>query len=351
MKSGKTIKLHGKIGKSKRRAIDIIMIPSKPLISIITPCFNEELNVENCASELRRVMESRCSEYDYEHIFVDNASTDLTYLRLKQIASKDSRVKVILNSRNVGPFRNMWHGLKNASGQAVIPLLPADLQDPPTVIPDFLELWEKGHLVVHGVRRNRKEFFLMRMARSTYYRVIRKFADVDIPLNAGEFMLIDRRIAKSILSLDDQYPYIRGLVAQCGVKSAFVDYDWRQRERGKSRNSLIDLVDQAINGFVSTSKIPARLALLIGFFLSIAGIFGAFVTTLLFLFNRGENIAVGIPTAIVSILFFAGIQLLFLGLIGEYVLSIHGQVRKSPPMFEIERINLIDNESLEKNEN
>jgi len=230
--------------------------------------------------------------------------------------------------------------LKNASGQAVIPLLPADLQDPPSVIPDFIELWQKGHLVVHGVRRNRKEFFLMRLARSTYYRVISKFADVDIPLNAGEFMLIDRRIAKSILSLDDQYPYIRGLVAQCGVKSAFVSYDWRQRERGKSRNSLIDLVDQAINGFVSTSKIPARLALLVGFFLSMAGILGAFVTALLFLFNRGENISVGIPTAIVSILFFAGIQLLFLGLIGEYVLSIHGQVRKSPPMFEIERINL-----------
>jgi glycosyltransferase involved in cell wall biosynthesis len=317
------------------------MTSKKLLISVITPCFNEELNVEKCASELRDVMENTCSEYDYEHIFVDNASTDSTFEKLKAVAQNDPRVKVILNSRNVGPFRNMWHGLKNASGDAVIPLLPADLQDPPKVIPEFIKLWNQGHLVVHGVRRNRKEFFLMRTARSIYYRIIRKFADVDIPLDAGEFMLIDKRIAKSLLSLDDQYPYIRGLVAQCGAKSAFVNYDWEIRERGKSRNSIIDLVDQAVNGFVSTSKIPARLALLAGFSLSAFGITGAAVTACLFLINRGQ-VSVGIPTAIVAIFFFSGIQLLFLGLIGEYVLSIHGQVRKSPPMFEIERINLND---------
>jgi glycosyltransferase involved in cell wall biosynthesis len=317
------------------------MTSKKLLISVVTPCFNEELNVEKCASELRDVMENSCSEYDYEHIFVDNASTDLTFEKLKAVAQNDPRVKVILNSRNVGPFRNMWHGLKNASGDAVIPLLPADLQDPPKVIPEFIKLWNQGHLVVHGVRRNRKEFFLMRTARSIYYRIIRKFADVDIPLDAGEFMLIDKRIVKSLLSLDDQYPYIRGLVAQCGAKSAFVNYDWEIRERGKSRNNIIDLVDQAVNGFVSTSKIPARLALLAGFLLSFLGVIGSIATTISILLNRGQA-AVGIPTIIVGIFFFSGIQLLFLGLIGEYVLSIHGQVRKSPPMFEIERINFND---------
>jgi glycosyltransferase involved in cell wall biosynthesis len=314
------------------------MNSSKYLISIITPCYNEELNVGTCASELRAIMENNCPGYEYEHIFVDNASRDGTVEKLKQIALTDSRVKILVNSRNVGPFRNMWHGLKNASGDALIPLLPADLQDPPRVIPEFIRLWERGHLVVHGVRTNRKEFFLMKAMRASYYRLIRKFADVDIPLNAGEFMLIDRKIADSILSLDDQYPYIRGLVAQCGVKSASVSYGWDVRKAGKSRNSFIDLIDQAVNGFVSTSKIPARLALLFGFGLSAAGIVAAFVTTGVFLVNRGQ-IAVGIPTAIVSILFFSGIQLLFLGLIGEYVLSIHGQVRKAPPMFEIERIN------------
>ena len=313
----------------------------KLLISIITPCYNEELNVENCVRELREIMGKNCPEYDYEHIFVDNASTDATFEKLKAIASIDNKVKVILNSRNVGPFRNMWHGLRNASGDALIPLLPADLQDPPRVIPEFLRLWKEGNLVVHGVRRNRQEFFLMRTARSLYYRIIRKFADVDIPLDAGEFMLIDRKIADSILNLDDQYPYIRGLVAQCRAKSAFVSYDWETRKKGKSRNSIIDLVDQALNGFVSTSKIPARIALVIGFLLSALGIVGAIVTTVLFLIDH-EQVAVGIPTAIVTIFFFSGIQLLFLGLIGEYVLSIHGQVRKSPQMFEVERINLAD---------
>ena len=314
------------------------MKSTKLLVSVVTPCFNEELNIEKCVLELSAIMEKHSLEFDYEHIFVDNASTDSTFEILKSIARSNPKVKVILNSRNVGPFRNMWHGLQNASGDVIIPLLPADLQDPPRVIPKFIELWRQGHLVVHGVRRNRKEFFLMRTARSIYYRIIRKFADVDIPLDAGEFMLIDKKIATSILSLDDQYPYIRGLVAQCGVKSAFVEYDWEVREKGKSRNSFVDLVDQAVNGFVSTSKIPARLALLAGFSLSALGITGAAVTTILFLVNRGQ-VEVGIPTAIVAIFFFSGIQLLFLGLIGEYVLSIHGQVRKSPPMFEIERMN------------
>lgn len=323
------------------KAFNHPLAPRKLLISVITPCYNEELNVENCALELREIMEKECPEYEYEHIFVDNASTDTTFEKLKAMASTDRRVKVILNSRNVGPFRNMWHGLKSASGDALIPLLPADLQDPPRVIPEFVRLWNEGFLVVHGVRRNRQEFFLMRAARSIYYRIIRRFADVDIPLDAGEFMLIDKRIADSILSLDDQYPYIRGLVAQCRAKSAFVSYDWEIRKVGKSRNSIIDLVDQALNGFVSTSKVPARIALLFGFFLSAFGIVASLINAFLLLVNR-EGVAVGIPTVIVAIFFFSGIQLLFLGLIGEYVLSIHGQVRKSPSMFEVDRINLED---------
>jgi glycosyltransferase involved in cell wall biosynthesis len=324
-----------------REELNHQMKSKKKLISIITPCFNEEMNVESCVNELREIMERECPDYDYEHIFVDNASTDATFEKLRVIASTDKNVKVILNSRNVGPFRNMWHGLRNASGDALIPLLPADLQDPPRVIPAFLRLWNEGNLVVHGVRRNRQEFFLMRAARSLYYRIIRRFADVDIPLDAGEFMLIDRKIADSILSLDDQYPYIRGLVAQCRAKSAFVSYDWEIRKKGKSRNSVIDLVDQALNGFVSTSKVPARVALLFGFLLSAFGIAASLVNGFLLLLNR-EGVAVGIPTVIVAIFFFSGIQLLFLGLIGEYVLSIHGQIRKSPPMFDVERVNLDD---------
>jgi glycosyltransferase involved in cell wall biosynthesis len=307
-------------------------------LSIITPCYNEEVNVEICAQELKKVMSESLPNYTYEHIFADNASTDSTLLKLKEIASKDKNVKVISNSRNVGPFRNMWNAMKSASGDAVVPLLPADLQDPPTVIPDLVKHWENGFLVTYGVRANREESFIMLMARGLYYRIIKKFASAVIPINSGEFLLADKKVIESILEVDDQYPYIRGLIAQTGVKSASVPYTWVKRERGKSKNNFIALVDQAINGFVSTSRVPARLALLGGFILSILGFCYAMFTILSVWLSDGSA-PVGIPTIIVGIFLLGGVQLLFLGLIGEYILSIHGQVRRTPPMFETERIN------------
>ena len=307
-------------------------------ISVITPCFNEAENVEICASELKRVMLEDLPDYDYEHIFADNASTDTTLQQLRTIAAKDARIKVIANSRNVGPFRNMWNAMKHATGNAVIPMLSADLQDPPSAIPDLVKNWEKGNLVVYGVRLNRQEHLMMRLARNMYYRIIRKFASASIPLNSGEFLLADKRVINSILEVDDQYPYIRGLIAQTSVRSASVNYTWVKRERGKSKNNLITLIDQAINGFVSTSRVPARLALIGGFFLSFLGIAFALLTTFVVLFSESA-IPVGIPTIIVGIFLLGGIQLLFLGLLGEYILSIHGQVRRNPPMFELELIN------------
>ena len=307
-------------------------------ISIITPCYNEENNVRECYQAVKEVVTQSLPNYRYEHIFADNASTDGTLARLKEIAAQDQNVKVISNSRNVGPFRNMWNAMKSASGDAVIPLLPADLQDPPSVIPQFVSNWESGDLVVYGVRANREESWIMRKMRGTYYRLIRRFADAVIPLNSGEFLLADKRVIQSILTVDDAYPYIRGLIAQTAVRSSSIPYNWVRRERGRSKNSFIDLIDQAINGFVSTSRIPARLALLSGFFFSILGFLGAIATFVAFLINR-EGAPVGIPTIIVSIFLFGGIQLLFFGIIGEYVLSIHGQVRRTPPMFEVEKIN------------
>jgi len=308
-------------------------------LSIITPCYNEEVNVEICAQELKKVMQEKLSGYDYEHIFADNASTDSTLEKLREIAVKDAHVKVISNSRNVGPFRNMWNAMKSATGDAVVPLLPADLQDPPSVIPELVKHWEQGFLVTYGVRANREESIIMRMARGLYYRIIKKFASAVIPLNSGEFLLADKKVIDSILVVDDQYPYIRGLIAQTGVKSASVPYTWVRRERGKSKNSFISLIDQAINGFVSTSRVPARLALLGGFLLSFLGFAYAIFTVVMVLISDGTA-PVGIPTIIVGIFLLGGVQLLFLGLIGEYILSIHGQVRRTPPMFEIERINL-----------
>ena len=307
-------------------------------LSIITPCYNEELNVAICAHELKKVMQEQLPGYDYEHIFADNASTDETLVKLREIAAEDNRVKVISNSRNVGPFRNMWNAMKSATGDIVVPQLAADLQDPPSVIPELVKNWEAGFLVTYGVRAKREESLVMRMARGLYYRIIKKFAAAVIPLNSGEFLLADKKVIDSILAVDDQYPYIRGLIAQTGVKSASVQYTWVKRERGKSKNSFISLIDQAINGFVSTSRVPARLALLGGFLLSFLGFAYAIFTVVMVLISNGST-PVGIPTIIVGIFLLGGVQLLFLGLIGEYVLSIHGQVRRTPQMFEVERIN------------
>ena len=308
------------------------------MLSIISPVFNEELNVENCALKLREVMHKNLPELEYEHIFADNSSTDNTVEILRSLASTDPRIKVIINSRNVGPFRNMWNALKSATGSAVIPFLPADLQDPVEVIPELVAGWQDGFLVVYGVRKNRQERLILRVCRNIYYRVISKFADADIPRNVGEFLIADRKVINSILKVDDEYPYIRGLIAQTGVRANSIEYTWEKRERGKSKLNFVQLVDQAVNGFVSTSRIPARLALIFGFVSSLLGILGAIVTILLIVFGH-QQITSGIPTIIVSIFFFAGLQLFFIGVVGEYVLSIHGQIRRTPPLFEIERIN------------
>lgn len=307
-------------------------------ISIVTPCYNEELTVAICVEEVRKVMSSELPNYNYEHIFMDNASSDRTASILKELAQNDSRIKLIVNSKNVGPFRNMWHGLKNVSGDIIVPMIPADLQDPPAVIPQMVREWEKGALIVYGIRAKRLEGFYMKSIRTVYYKLIRKFSGTDIPLNSGEFLLADKRIIKSIIDIDDEYPYIRGLIAQTGAKSAKVEYVWQRRGLGKSTNNFLSLIDQGLNGFISTSRIPARLIMLIGFVLSIIAMVSAFLMLLLFVLNPVRP-ALGIPTLIVSGLFLGGMQLLFLGTIGEYVLSIHSQVRKRPSMFEVERIN------------
>jgi polyisoprenyl-phosphate glycosyltransferase len=310
----------------------------KKRISIITPCYNEEENIRDCILAVRKIMTEELPEYDYEHIFSDNASTDHSVAEVKKFAEHDSRIKLIVNSRNVGPFNNMWNALKSANGDAVIPLVPADLQDPPSVIPYFVQHWVNGNLVVYGIRKNREESLSMRFLRGAYYRIIRKFAAAVIPINSGEFLLADKKVIDSILKRDDDYPYIRGLIAQTAVKSERVEYTWVKRRHGKSKNSFLQLIDQAINGFVSTSRLPARITLLAGFIFSIIGLCGAGFTFIAFLLNR-ETTPVGIPTIVVSIFLFGGLQLLFLGIIGEYVLSIHGQVRRIPPLIEMERVN------------
>ena len=307
-------------------------------LTIITPCFNEEETVRKCAERLRAVMELQLPNVNYEHIFADNCSTDSTFAILHQLSLEDERIKSYSLSRNIGALRNVYRALEFASGKAIIPMLPVDLQDPPEVISDFYKKYLEGFLIVYGERSEREENIILRGLRALYYRIIRRMSHSEIPLNSGEFMLIDRKIADSIVELNDQYPYVRGLVAITGANSTSVKYKWVKRKAGKSKASFLVLIDQAINGLVSTSKIPARIALFSGFLLSGIGFLFAVVLVIATLFGV-LNSPSGIPTVVTLILLMSGAQLFFLGLIGEYVLSIHNQVRPMPKEFITEKYN------------
>jgi len=328
------------------------MSSGRKVISIVTPCYNEEANVAECHAAVRRLFEEKLPAYDYEHVFCDNASTDGTVAILRRIAEADKRVKVILNSRNFGPFRSMFNGLLATSGDAVVCLLPADLQDPPEVIPEFVRQWEDGVEVAYGIRKNREESWIMRRVRRSYYRMVSRLANITIPENVGEFQLIDRKVVNVLRQFDDYYPYLRGMIASCGFRTAGTPYVWRARARGISKNRLYHLVDQGLNGLISFSNLPMRLCMLAGTLIAAASFIYAaagLVWTIVMRYFYGEPVApAGIPTLIAAVFFFAGVQLLVLGVLGEYISAIHFQVRKRPLVIERERINFDPPDAPEK---
>ena len=308
-------------------------------ISIVAPCYNEEHNVRPCYEAVRDVFARELPGYDFELIFADNASRDGTIAELRALAAADPRVKVILNSRNYGPFRSTFNALLHTSGDAVVPMLAVDLQDPPELIPTFVAKWEAGFQVVAGRRQTRREPFLLRTARRVYYRVVTLLADVSIPPDVGEFQLIDRVVMDALRRFDDHYPYIRGMIADCGFDVVTVDYEWRERARGLSKNRLYHLIDQGLNGLISFTNVPLRLATLIGFVTATLSATWAIVQLAINFLEYRTLVEPGIATLIVAVFFFAGVQLMFLGLIGEYVGSIHAQVRRRPLVIERETIN------------
>lgn len=316
---------------------------SKKLISVITPCFNEELNVQDCIDAIKTLFKEKLLDYEYEHIFCDNASTDSTVSILTQNASHDARIKVIVNARNYGPFRSTFNGLLKAKGDAVVVMLPADLQDPPELIYEFVKLWEQGYEVVYGVRANRQESKMMHFVRKIYYRVLSQCADITIPLDAGEFQLIDKKVVNALKQHDDYYPYIRGMIANCGFKSVGINYEWKIRKKGFSKNRFYHLVDQGLNGLISFTNFPMRLCMFSGLIIALMSFLFATFSFVYNMINFGSVTVPGIPTLIVALFFFGGVQLLFLGVIGEYVAAIHSQVRKRPLVVTRSEINLQDN--------
>ncbi len=307
-------------------------------ISIISPCFNEEGNVRACHAAVKALFDGPLSGYDREHIFADNASSDTTADILRDIAQVDPDVKVILNARNYGPFRSNFNALRAATGDAVLVFLAVDLQDPPEHLVEFVQLWEAGVEVVAGARVNRQESFALRSCRAVFYRIVNGLSDIDIPVNVGEFQLIDRKVWRAVVDHDDHYPYIRGIIASVGFRRVIVPYTWVARKTGLSKNNIPRLVDQAMNGIFSFTNAPMRLCTFVGFVLAALCILYAAGSVATYVLGWGLAPR-GTATLIVSLFFLSGIQLAFIGILGEYVTSIHSQVRRGPMVVERERIN------------
>lgn len=308
-------------------------------ISIVTPCYNEEDNIGDCYEAVRLLFAQELAGYRYEHIFCDNASSDNTLEILRLLAANDPGVRVIVNARNFGPLKNTFNGVMASSGDAVLLFLPADLQDPPEIIPQFVKLWEEGYEIVYGIRVTREEGWLMRKLRNAYYQLLTKFSEISVPPGVGDFQLVDRRVVNAMRQVHDGYPFMRMMTFECGGRSVGVPYRWRARKKGISKNNASALIEQGLNGLVSFTHTPLRLGLYIGFAISILSLFYAFVNLLVGLVLYQKIAEPGILTLIVALFFFSGVQLFFMGMIGEYVLAIYGQVRQKPVVFERERIN------------
>jgi len=305
-------------------------------ISILTACYNEEENVRELYEQVKAVI-GALPRYDYEHVFIDNASRDRTVDILREIAAEDKRVKVIVNTRNFGHIRSPYHGMMQTRGEAVISVV-ADLQDPPEMIRDFLSKWEEGYKIAIGVKRSSSESPLFWAVRKAYYKVVTGLSEIELVKNFTGFGLYDREVIEQLRKVDDPYPYFRGLICDLGYERAEIPYDQPLRTRGFTKNNFYTLYDIAMLGITNHSKVPLRLATMTGFLMSVFSLLvglGYGVYKIIY-WDRFE---VGMAPLVIGLYFFMAVQLLFIGVLGEYVGSIQTQVLKRPLVIEKERIN------------
>ena len=305
-------------------------------ISVVAGCYNEQDNVAELYRRVRAVFES-LPAYDYELIFIDNASTDRTVAVLREICAADPHVKVIVNTRNFGHVRSPYHGLLQAGGDAVCSIA-ADLQDPPELIRDFVAKWEAGYKVVVAVKHQSLERRSMFFVRGLYYRLINRLSDVPLIENFTGYGLYDRIVIDALREVDDPYPYFRGLVCDLGYEHIEIPYVQQRRERGVTKNNFYTLYDLAMLGITNHSKVPLRLATMAGFLLSVIALGISliyFVLKLMF----WQTFDMGLAPLLIGIYFFGSVQLLFIGILGEYIGSIQTQVYHRPHVVEKERIN------------
>jgi len=312
------------------------VISKLKLISVVTACFNEEENVADLYRHVKAVFDE-LPQYNYEHIFIDNASKDRTVTILKDIARNDHRVKIIVNTRNYGHIRSPYHALMQAKGDVVISIV-ADLQDPPTMIKEFVKKWEEGYKIVIGIKSQSEESKIFFAVRKTYYNLVGRLSEIELIKNFTGFGLYDQQVIEILRSIEDPYPYFRGLICDIGFERAVIEYVQPSRKRGFTKNNLYTLYDMAMLGITNHSKVPLRLATMTGFavaFLNLIVALGYFIYKLIF----WNSFTVGIAPLVIGLFFFASVQLFFIGIIGEYIGSIHTQVLKRPLVVEKERIN------------
>jgi polyisoprenyl-phosphate glycosyltransferase len=305
------------------------------LISIVTPCYDEEENIDELYERIVETMKSL--PYDYEHIFIDNCSLDSTVLKIKSKIAIDSNVKLIVNSRNFGHIRSPYYGLIQSKGDACI-LLASDLQDPPEIILEFVKKWEQGFKIVMAVKPESKESKVMFFLRKIYYRFLSKISEVPLVENATGAGMFDRKVLDILKNLQDPYPYFRGLLCEIGFPIATVPFVQPKRSRGITKNNFYTLYDIAMLGVTNHSKVPLRLMTMLGFLLAVLSFLAAllYLTLKLMYWNEFE---IGMAPIVIGIFFFGAVNTFFIGLLGEYIGSIHTKLRNMPLVIESERVN------------
>ena len=305
-------------------------------ISVVTGCYNEEGNVEEVYRRVRDVM-AALGRYRYEHIFIDNSSKDNTVAILKSIAAQDKNVKIIVNARNFGHIRSPIHALFQARGDAVISIV-ADLQDPPPMIADMVREWENGAYCVLGIKRASEEASLMFWLRKQYYRLVDRISSIETIQNFTGFGLYDRKVIELARSFEDPYPYFRGMIAEIGLPTVKLMYNQPARKFGTTNNNWYSLYDIGMLGIINNSKIPLRLAVLAGFL----GATGSFLVAMIYLVLKlvfWKTFSFGLAPMLIGVFFISSLQLVFLGVMGEYIGAIYTQVQNRPYVVELDRIN------------
>jgi polyisoprenyl-phosphate glycosyltransferase len=314
----------------------VTTIPKKSKISVVTPVFNEEKNVRAVYETVRRAL-TTSEDLDYEHIFIDNASEDGTIPILRQICAHDPRVKVILNLKNFGQSNSPFHAFTQAKGDAVITFI-GDMQDPPELLLEFIEHWRKGYKVVIGVKRGNKRFSIINSIRSIYYFFLKKISDRNHIDYFTGFGLYDKSFVDIVRDLDDPTPYFRGLVSDYAESIKKIEHTPRERQFGASKNNFYSLYGYAMLGFVNHSKLPIRFASFVGFVGSALSTLVA-VGYLCYKLFFWDSFELGIAPLVIGVFFALAVNLFFLGILGEYVLSMSERIKRRPLVIEKERIN------------